>query len=72
VEIDIFDLSGRMLWKHNESDVPTSQTLTVDWDLTIDGGQRLQTGVYLYRVSIACDGSSNVSKSKKLIVIDNK
>ena len=72
VEIDVFDMSGRLLWKHTESGVSTDETYTVDWNLTVDGGARLQTGVYLYRVRIASNGSSKVSKAKKLIIIGNK
>jgi len=71
VELDIFDVSGRLLWNYGETGVSTNGAFTIDWDLTIDGGQRLQTGVYLYRVRIACDGSKMVSKAKKLIIIDN-
>ena len=44
----------------------------MDSDLTVGGGEKLQTGVYLYRASISCDGSSKTSKAKKLIVIGNK
>jgi len=44
----------------------------VDWDLTVDGGRRLQTGVYLYRLRMSTDGSSYVSKAKKLIVLTNR
>ena len=72
VEIDLFDTSGRQLWKHQETDVAVQGALTVDWDLTVDGGQRLQTGVYIYRVSVSSDGSPAVSKAKKLIIISNK
>ena len=72
IEIDVFDMSGRQLWKHTEQGVSTDQTYTVDWNLTVDGGRRLQTGVYLYRVCIASDGSSQASKAKKLIIIGNK
>ncbi len=72
VEIDVFDMSGRLLWKHTESGVNTNGAYTVDWNLTVDGGTRLQTGVYLYRVRIASDGSSKASKAKKLIVTGNK
>ena len=43
----------------------------MDWDLTTDGGQRLQTGVYLYRVLISSDGSTQASKAKKLVIIGN-
>ena len=71
VELDIYDLSGRLLWKYNETGVSTTGAHTIDWDLTVDGGQRLQTGVYVYRVRVAYDGSSYASKAKKLIIIGN-
>ncbi len=71
VEIDVFDMSGRQLWHYTETGVPTSGAHIVEWDLTLDSGGRLHTGVYLYRASIATDGSKKVSKAKKLIVIGN-
>lgn len=67
--LDVMDMSGRVLWSHRESGVATDGTYRVDWDLTVDDGHSLQTGVYLYRASIACDGSSYASKAKKLIII---
>ena len=72
VRIDLFDTSGRLLWSHSESGVPSSATYTIDWDLTTDGGRRLNTGLYLYRVNISSDGSSYASKAKKLIVLTNR
>ncbi len=72
VELDILDVSGRLLWQYNASGVSNDGAFTIDWNLTTDGGQRLQTGVYLYRVRVACDGSSMASKAKKLIILDNK
>ena len=72
VIIDIFDISGRHLWTHNESGTYSGNTLTIDWDLTTGGGSRLGTGVYLYRVQLSSEGSSYVSKAKKLIVLTNK
>ena len=72
VELDIYDTSGRLLWKHKESGISTDNTYTIDWDLCVDGGRRLQTGVYLYRVAISTDGSEQASKAKKLIVLSNK
>ncbi len=71
VEIEIFDMSGRLLWQHAETGVSTGDTYTVDWDLTVDGGRRLQTGVYLYRVLVSTDGSTQASKAKKLIIVGN-
>ncbi len=69
VLIELFDTSGRLLWRHAENGVPASDTYTIKWDLTIDGGRPLNTGVYLYRVKVASDGSSYTSKVKKLIVV---
>ncbi|MBM6993035.1 MAG: type IX secretion system sortase PorU [Prevotella sp.] len=71
VNIDVFDTSGRLLWTHSESGVSTNGAYTVDWDLTTDNGGRLQTGIYLYRIRVASDGSVEASKAKKLIVISN-
>ena len=67
VALDVFDLSGRQLWKHTEQGIPSGNTYTVDWDLRISGGSRLQTGVYLCRFQL--DGGS--SKTVKLIVLSN-
>ena len=72
VILDIFDMSGRHLWQHAKSGVPTDGTYLIDWDLTSGSGSRISTGVYLYRVRISSDGSSYASRAKKLIVISNK
>ena len=69
VQLDIFDTAGRQLWKYQESGTSTGDTYTFDWDLCVDGGRRLQTGVYLFRVSISSDGSSQSSLAKKLIIV---
>ena len=71
VEIDVFDFAGRHLWHHAESGVSATGTYTVSWDLTVDSGARLHTGVYLYRVRLSSDGSSKVSKAQKLIILNN-
>jgi hypothetical protein len=71
VQLDIFDTSGRQLWSYSESGVSSGDTYTFDWDFSVDGGRRLQTGVYLFRVSISSDGSGQSSKAKKLIVSGN-
>lgn len=69
VVIELFDTSGRQIWRHMENGVSTTGTYTVKWDLTVDGGRPLHTGIYLYRVRISTDGSSYVSKTRKLIVL---
>ena len=69
VVIELFDTSGRQLWRHAETGVPTSNSYQVKWDLTVDGGRPLGTGVYLYRIKVSSDGSSYASKTRKLIII---
>ncbi len=69
IQLEIFDMSGRLLYKQEESGVSTTNTYTINWDLTIDGGGKLQTGVYLYRALMSCDGGTRTSKAKKLVII---
>ncbi|GAB6976996.1 type IX secretion system sortase PorU [Prevotella falsenii] len=72
IELEVLDMSGRLLWRHNENGVSTGNAYTVNWDLTVNSGARLQTGVYLYRVRLSCGGAVKESKAKKLIIINNK
>ncbi len=71
VEIEVMTMTGRPLWKKTAKGTSTtSGSFMVDWDLCTDGGGKLQTGVYLYRVRLSSDGSDTVSKAKKLIIIN--
>ncbi|MDE6807514.1 MAG: Por secretion system protein, partial [Prevotella sp.] len=72
VILEIFDTSGRKLWEKRESGVPTDHTYMIDWDLCVGNGSRLHTGIYLYRVLISNNGSTQATKAKKLIVVGNK
>ncbi len=69
VVLQVFDTSGRQLWEHAERGVSATGTYTMDWDLTIGSGNRLHTGVYLYRVLVGTDGSTTASEAKKLIIL---
>lgn len=69
VELEIFDTSGRKLWGKTETGIPTDNTYSIDWDLTTGNGSRLRTGIYLYRVLISSNGSSQASQAKKLIIL---
>lgn len=70
VVLEIYDTSGRILWRRSETGMPSDQTYTIDWDLTTNG-HRLHTGVYLYRVLISSNGSSEATAAQKLIIIGN-
>ena len=69
VLVEVFDMSGRLLWSHSENGVSTDNTYTVNWNLTVEGGSKLQTGVYLYRVLIGTEGSRKASQANKLIIL---
>lgn len=71
VILDVYDLSGRLLWTHSESGPSTTGTYSVDWNLTQNNGYRVPTGVYLYRARVSCDGSGATSKARKLVIISN-
>jgi len=72
IVLDIFDMAGHHLWQHHENGTPYDNSYLINWDLCVDGGRRLHTGVYLYRVRISSGGSSQSSKAKKIIIISNK
>ncbi|MDE5570670.1 MAG: type IX secretion system sortase PorU, partial [Prevotella sp.] len=72
VRLDVFDTSGRHLWSHTENGVSSDNTYTINWGLTVDGGRRLHTGLYLYRLSIGVDGSTYASKTNKLIIFTHQ
>ena len=72
VKLDVYDTSGRHLWTHAENGVSSDNTLTFNWDLTVDGGRRLHTGLYLYKISISTEGSTYASKTKKLIIFTHQ
>lgn len=71
MKVEIFDMSGRLLHTMSKSSTANSVTSTITWDLTTRNGSRLQTGVYLYRVSVGSNESAITSKAKKLIIINN-
>ena len=72
VQLDLYDASGRQLWRHKESGVASGNVYTMDWDLSISGGRPLMTGVYIYRISVSSEGGSEVSQAKKMIITGNK
>ena len=71
VRLEVFDGSGRLLWRHTGNTPSTPGAYAYSWDLCTDSGARLQTGVYLYRATVSVGGSVEKSKTKKLIVIGN-
>ena len=70
VAILFYDLSGRLLWKHEESGSSSLfDKYIVDWNLITSSGSKLKPGIYLYRAAISSNGSKEASKAKKIVIL---
>ncbi len=72
VKIEVFNMQGQRMWQKTEQALCSGNVYTCAWDVTADGGQPMPTGVYIYRASLSSGGSSEVTKSGKFVVINNK
>lgn len=63
--VDIFDTSGRMVRTIRQSTLDE-----ISWDAADHAGRKLQTGLYLYRVSIEFADRQVFSKMSKLMIVD--
>jgi len=68
VEIQVYDISGKLQWQMNETGTSESDTFSIKWNLTNQAGVKLPSGVYIYRVSISSAKSGKVTKANKLII----
>ena len=68
IQLDIYDTAGRHLWIHKESGISSNDTYTFDWDQSVDGGRVLQTGVYIFKISLSSDGGGESSKAIKQVI----
>lgn len=64
VLMEVFDLSGRQLYKRTVKGASTDGAYVLNWNLSLSGGSLLRTGVYLCRFTV-----NGVSKTVKLIVL---
>ena len=64
VVMDVFDLSGRQLYKRELKGAVTDGVSVLNWNLSLSGGSLLYTGVYLCRFTVG-----GASKTVKLIVL---
>ncbi|MDE6634280.1 MAG: hypothetical protein K2J96_03350, partial [Bacteroidaceae bacterium] len=70
--LEVFDFAGRRMWSHSQVVNTPTGVLTVPWNLTMSGGGRLGTGIYLYRATMRCGDSKRVSQTQKIIIRGNK
>ena len=70
VEIFIYDLAGRPVWKHNErGSTDWLESYPIEWNLVGDNGHRVNPGVYVYQASIKTAESKTATEAKKIVVI---
>lgn len=69
--VEVFDFAGRRMWAHTEQG-SSAGVYSIPWDLTMGAGGKLRSGVYLYRATLQCGESKEVSKTQKIIVLNNK
>ncbi len=65
--IDVYNIWGQHCWTHTET-ATTNGYHTITWDLSTNGGVALQTGLYIYKVAISCEGTSETTKKQKMII----
>ncbi len=71
ITVEVFDFAGRRLWRHQETSASGTGLHSISWNLCANGGGRLFSGVYLYRVTLRSGESKQVSKSQKLVIAGN-
>lgn len=72
VTIEVFNFQGQIIWRNTEHAICDGNTYTYAWDVTSNDGRPMPTGVYIYRATMSSGGSSEVTKSGKFVVINNK
>lgn len=70
--LEVFDFSGRRVWYHQEQGSSSNGLYSIPWNLCTNAGAKLFTGVYLYRCQMSCGDSKKVSKTQKIIILNNK
>ncbi len=69
---EVFDFSGRCIWRHDETSSNDSGICVVTWNLCNGMGTKIGAGIYLYRCQVRCGESKWVSETQKIIVRNNK
>jgi len=72
IRVDVYDFMGRNLWTRTEVGSSDAGCCMIPWNLCTSSGGKLGSGVYLYRCTLQCGTSKEVSKAQKIIVKNNK
>ena len=68
-EIQIFNSSGMMVKTIKVNNPSSGYTVgPIQWDGTTDGGQRVQKGIYIYRMLLNKEANKEYTKAQKLVI----
>ena len=70
--LEVFDFSGRRVWYHQEQGSSSGGLYSIPWNLCTNAGAKLFTGIYFYRCQMSCGDSKKVSKTQKIVILNNK
>ena len=70
--LTVYDFAGRQLWRHESTGSSASGLYSIPWNLCTSAGGRLGSGIYFYRCTLQSDESKAVSKTQKIVVLNNK
>lgn len=65
-KVEIFDMAGRCVWSATPDVL--SQSMRVNWDLTMKGGTRVPRGIYLYRATVKNADGAEKARTRKIAV----
>lgn len=68
VTTEVYDLQGRLVWTNTGSAAGATYYSTT-WNLTSQGGEPVDGGIYIYRAIVRSNSGKHEIKSKKLIVV---
>jgi hypothetical protein len=70
MDVRVCDFAGRIVWSRSQKTASTFPACSVEWDLHSDSGSRVQPGVYIYWATVRTESSKEVTKAKKIVVLE--
>jgi hypothetical protein len=70
MDVRVYDLAGRVVWNSSQKIVSSFSTFSIEWDLHSNSGSRVRPGVYIYWAAVQTESSKEVTKAKKIVVLE--
>ncbi|MDR2621145.1 MAG: type IX secretion system sortase PorU [Dysgonamonadaceae bacterium] len=70
MDVRVYDLAGRIVWNRSQRIASTLPVCSVEWDLNSNSGSRVRPGVYIYWATVRTESSKEVTKAKKIVVLE--